>query len=360
MRKTHVVRRLIASLAAVCALSSGACDHKTSDQQSPNAELNVLSWSEYIDPAIVESFEKQSGARVRIDVYDDTESMLAKMQYQDGDRLYDVVIASDHAIPVLRSLKLIRPIDFARVPNIANMDERFRKPGYDPEGSHSVAYQWGTVGLMYRKPLPDGRDLSWNLVLGDNTAGRFVLIDSMRDMVGAALKLAGKSVNSIDASELAAAGDLIVNAKHHPRCLGFEGGVGGKNKVAAGLADFAIVYSGDALRAVAEDSVLGYGVPREGSIIFTDAMTITARARNDTLAHNFVNMILDAQTGAQLSQWTRYATPNAASKALLPKELITDTAVFPTDDAMHTMEFLTDVGAETIRYDNMWTDIKTR
>lgn len=352
--------RLLPLIVVMCSFILAACERSPDAQSSKAGELHVLSWSEYIDPAIVTEFEAQTGTRVRIDVYDDTESMIAKMQHQDGDRLYDVVIASDHAIPVLRSLKLIRPIDFSRVPNAANIDARFRTPGYDPDGSHSLPYQWGTVGLMYRKPLPEGRDLSWDLVLGERATGRFVLIDSMRDMMGAALKLNGSSVNATEAEALKRAADLIVAAKRHDSCLGFEGGVGGKNKVAAGTADFAIVYSGDALRAVADDPSLGYGVPVEGSIIFTDAMTITSRARNEAGAYAFTNMILDAKVGARLSTWTRYATPNAAAKLLMSAELLNDLAVFPDEDAMASMEFLSDVGDATIAYDNAWTDIKTR
>jgi spermidine/putrescine transport system substrate-binding protein len=358
----NITRRCVACSSVLVILASllGSCDRSPTDTPTDSREVNVLSWSEYIDPAIVTNFEKETGLRVRIDVYDDTESMIAKMQHQDGDRLYDVVIASDHAIPVLRSLKLIRPIEFSQVPNATNIDERFRSPGYDPDGSHSLPYQWGTVGLMYRKPLPEGRDLSWDLVLGERTAGRFVLIDSMRDMMGAALKIGGNSVNTTDPQALRSAADLIVASKNRESCFGFEGGVGGKNKVASGIADFAIVYSGDALRAVVDDPNLGYGVPKEGSIIFTDAMTITARARNVSGAYAFVNTILDANVGAQLSAWTRYATPNAAAKAHLPTEFVNDPAVFPSEEAMKSMEFLTDVGAATIAYDNAWTDIKTR
>ena len=346
---------LIASLAGC-----GERPPATDAADAAAKELNVYMWSEYIDPAIVADFEKSSGMKVRIDVYEDTETMLAKMQLQEGDRLYDVVIASDHAVPVLSSLGLVRPLDRSLIPNASNVDARFAAPAYDPRGEFSLPYQWGTVGLVFNKAKLGDRPLSWNLVLGDDPAPSFVLIDSMRDMMGVALKHLGHSVNATEASQLEAAGGLIAAAKSRAQCVGFEGGVGGKSKVAAGLAACAVAYSGDALKAVAEDPSLAYGVPAEGSIIWVDAMTVTRRSRNPEGAHAFINAILDPATGGKLSAFTLYATPNARAKALLPEATTSDRAIYPDETTMSRLEYIADVGEATTRYDATWTSVKAR
>ena len=358
-------RPLAALLVASCLAAIVGCGEQSTSPDAAGAgpaakELNVYMWSEYIDPAIVADFEKSSGIKVRIDVYEDTETMLAKMQLQEGDRLYDVVIASDHAVPVLSSLGLVRPLDRALIPNASNVDARFAAPAYDPRGEFSLPYQWGTVGLIYSKAKIGDRPLSWNLVLGENPAPAFVLIDSMRDMMGVALKHLGHSVNATESSHLAAAGTLIASAKARGQCVGFEGGVGGKSKVAAGLASCAVAYSGDALKAVAEDPSLAYGVPSEGSIIWVDAMTVTKRARNADGAHAFINAILDPATGARLSAYTLYATPNANARTLLPEATTSDRAIYPDEATMSRLEYIADVGEATTRYDTTWTSIKAR
>ena len=107
-----------------------------------------------------------------------------------------------------------------------------------------------------------------------------MLIDSMRDMLAAVLKYKGHSVNSPVPEELKAAGELLLQAKKSPKCLGFEGGVGGKNKVVSGDAVLAVVYNGDAIRAMGEDANVDFVIPREGSLIWVDAMTIPAGAPN--------------------------------------------------------------------------------
>ncbi len=366
LRVACALRAACGMLVACSMLTLAGCGEKSPSTDAsgsapaPAKELNVYMWSEYIDPAIVADFEKSTGMKVRIDVYEDTESMLAKMQLQEGDRLYDVVIASDHAVPVLSSLGLVRPLDRSLIPNAANVDPRFASPSYDPGSERSLPYQWGTLGIIYSKEKLNGRPLSWDLVLGPDPAPTFVLIDSMRDMMGAALKRLGRSVNDTEQTRLDEAGALIAAAKSRSQCVGFEGGVGGKSKVAAGLASCAMVYSGDALKAVAENPSLAYGVPTEGSVIWVDAMTVTKRARNPEGAHAFINAILDPTTGAKLSAFTLYATPNVKAKALLPEATTSNRAIYPDEATMSRLEYIADVGAATSRYDATWTSVKAK
>ena len=52
-------------------------------------KMNLYIWSEYIDPEIVTNFEKQYDCKVTVDLYEDNESMVAKLQ-GGGTSLYDV------------------------------------------------------------------------------------------------------------------------------------------------------------------------------------------------------------------------------------------------------------------------------
>src|SRR5438876_6052533 len=81
------------------------------------ADIKMLTWSDYIDPDIPRQFQKQTGIEVKIDVYEETEAMMAKLQAAGGERQYDLVVVSDHAIPVLAKLGLIRKLDQAKIAN---------------------------------------------------------------------------------------------------------------------------------------------------------------------------------------------------------------------------------------------------
>jgi spermidine/putrescine transport system substrate-binding protein len=360
MRKTLSIlgSLMITGLAVLAGCGS---DEAQTSGGSDKPTLNVYMWSEYIDPEIPAQFEAATGIPVRVDVYEDTETMMGKLQHQGGDRQYDVVVVSDHAIETLASLGIIRELDFSKIPNIANVQPQFRKAPFDPEGKHFAAYQWGTQGLMYRKDQVPNFEPSWSLIFEEGKQpGPFVLIDSMRDMFAAALKYKGYSANTTNPQELKEAADLIIAAKKSPKCLGFEGGVGGKNKVVDGTAAVAVVYGGDALRAMSESEGMNYAIPEEGSIVYLDGMTIPKNAPNQEAAHQFINYILDPKVGAQLSKWTMYGTPNAESMKLMAEDTQEMLDTYPDEETAKKLEYLQDMGDATKLYDELWRTVKTR
>lgn len=326
-------------------------------------EIHVLMWSDYIDPEIPQQFEKATGNKVIIDVYEETEGMIAKLQAAGGDAQYDVVVASDHAIPILAKLKLIKPLDLSKVPNAKNVDKSFVKPPYDAEGKYSLPYQWGTVGIIYnKKKLPNFKP-SWASILDPaQQTGTYLLVDNMRDALGCALKWRGKSVNSVKLEDLDRAGKDILAAKLSTKCIGFDGSPSACKKVVSGQADMAIVYNGDALNALKEatDGNCDYIIPTEGTIIWVDTMVLPARAPNEAAALAFMNYLLDAKVGAQLSNYINYATPNAAALPEINAEARKDLRIYPTEEQRKTMEYLQDVGKDTALFDEIWTSVKTK
>lgn len=355
------MRLIMPCLALACLAGCGGADPDGEKKQAREGNrINIYMWSEYIDPEILKDFERETGIKARVDVYEDTETMIAKVQHQGGDRLYDIVVASDHAVPILARFGLIQALDFSLLPNAENVDPQFRNAPYDPENRHGVPYQWGTIGLLYRKDRLADFEPGWSAVFDpERQPERFVLIDSMRDMMAVALKSLGHSVNARDPGQVREAGDRILRAKKSTRCLGFEGSVGGKNKVAGGMADLAIVYSGEALRAMQEDNRLAYAIPREGSVVWVDLMTITARSRNVRAAHQFINYILDAKVGAQLTEFTQFASPNTRALAALPEALRDNPGIYPPPDARETLEYIQDVQEATRLYDEVWRTVKS-
>ena len=320
--------------------------------------LNVFIWSEYLEPAVVKDFERQFHCAVTVDVYEDAESMLAKIQ-GGGAALYDIVVPPDHMVRPMVKLDLLAPLRHENIPNLKNLEEKFLNPPYDPGNRYSVAYQWGTVGIYLRPAADKPAEATWGLLFDPaKQPGEFVLIDSVRDLVGAALKYRHHSLNSVDPAELKEARDLVLQAKK--RCLGLEGSVGGKNKVLGRAARAAIVYSGEAARGMAEDKETVYRIPSEGSQIWLDNLVVPARAPHRALAEKFINFILDPAIGARLSNYTQFATPNKAARPLIRPQDLRNPAIYPPPEVMAKLEFLEDLGPKMRLYDEIWTQIKAR
>ncbi len=325
-------------------------------------ELKIFIWSEYMDEEnMPKAFEKATGIKVRLDLYESNEEMMAKLQ-AGGVSQYDIIVPSDYIMPSLINLKLIQPLDHSKIPNLKNLGKRFREVTFDPGNKYSVGWQWGTVGLMYDKTkVKDADASSWSILFDPKKdPGPFALIDSVREMMGITLLYLGYDFNSVNPKELKSAADLLVKTKKRKSCMGFKGGVGGKNDVVAGTAVAAIVYNGDAIQAIGEDPKrLSFTVPKEGSEIWLDNMCIPAKAPNPDAAHKWINWILDPKVGASLSNYNHYATPNEAAIPYLNKADLENPSVWPTPEIMKTLHFTKDLGKDNRIMDEAWTRVKS-
>lgn len=336
----------------MCAVARVVSAHAESQK------LNVFIWSEYLDPEVVTEFERRFDCGVTIDLYEDNESMMAKLD-GGGASLYDIVVPTDYAVTALVKRTLLAPLRHENIPNLKNLDERFRHAPFDPGNQFSVAYQWGTVGLYARKPAAGTLEATWALVFdAKKQPGPFLLIDDMRTCFGAALRYQGHSINSTDPRQLKDARDLLLDAKK--RSLGFANAVGGRNRVVSKEARLAVTYSGDAVRGIMDDPDTLYLIPAEGSELWVDNLCIPAQAPHRDLAEKFINFILEPKIGARISDFNQYATPNKPALDLVKPDDRDNPSIYPPPAIMEKLEFLKDLGRDTRLYDELWTQVKAK
>ncbi len=101
-------------------------------------------------------------------------------------------------------------------------------------------------------------------------------------------------------------------------------------------------------------------MPVEGTLLAVDNMLISAKAPNPDGAHAFIDYILDAKVGAQLSNFNRYATPNEASMPFITGADAHNPAIYPPAELLGKMASLADVGDAAKLYDEVWTSVKGR
>jgi len=338
-------------LLVALAVLLGGCD-------KPKQQLNLFIWSEYIDPQIIADFERQFDCKVMVDLYEDSDSMVAKFT-AGGASIYDLVVPSNLTLPILVQRGLLAPLRPENIPNLKNLDPRFASPSFNPGNEYGAPYQWGTTGIYFRQVKDQSLEETWGLLFDPKKqAGPFLLINDARHCICAALKYKGFSLNSTDTNELAEIRDLLIESKG--RSLGFEGTVPGKNRVLARGARMAMVVNGDAARGITEDPDTHYVVPREGSEIFLDNLSVAAQAPHRDLAEKFINYILDPKVGARLSNFNQFGTPNRAALEFIPPADLKNPAIYPPPEIMSRLEYATDLGEKTRLYDELWTQIKAK
>jgi spermidine/putrescine-binding protein len=83
-------------------------------------------------------------------------------------------------------------------------------------------------------------------------------------------------------------------------------------------------------------------------------MAVPAVAEHPCTAHTFINYLLDAETGAALTNWNYYASPNAAAEEFILEEILTDDTIYPSDDLMNKLEIIRDTGDFEIQYNDFY------
>jgi spermidine/putrescine transport system permease protein len=336
----------LALLAAPFALARGAAG-------SGERVLNLYIWSNYIAPETVRKFEARCGCRVNVDLYDTNEALLAKVQ--SGNVAYDVLCPSNYAIQILVHQNLLRSLDHSALPHLGNIDPRFLDQHYDPGNRHSVPYVWGTSGVAYNKKKV-GRLDSWATLWEPRFRGRILMLDDAREVLGAALKWQGHSLNSTDPALLHEAQQLLIRQKPLVRTYNSSSY---EDVLLSGDVWIAQGWNGQFAKVMDQDPDLDYVIPKEGSSLFIDSLVIPAQAPHPELAHAFIDFTLEAEIGAEICRTMRYSSPNRAALPLLPPNIRTHPAIFPPADVLARTELIEDLGETTVLYDRLWTEVKT-
>jgi spermidine/putrescine transport system substrate-binding protein len=312
-------------------------------------ELHIANWSDYIAEDTVSRFEEETGIKVKYSTYESNEDLLAKLQV--GVMGYDIVVPAGYIVTVLAAQNKLFPLRKKYLTNWKNIAPVFSNPEFDPGNQMGVPWQWGTTGIAYRsdkvKPPPD----SWGVFLDPKYENRMTHMDDLREAIGAWLKYRGKSLNSSNAADLALAKRDAIMAKGNLKAY-VSAAV--KSQLIAGDVWIAQLWNGDTAQAKAEQKLIEYVVPREGSTIWTDSLVIPADAPHKRAAHEFMNFILRPEVAAGISDATGYGTPIQPAMALMRSPV-----PYPTAEELQRLEYQRDLGEAARAWDQLWTEIKS-
>lgn len=316
--------------------------------------LNVYNWDDYIDDATIPEFEEKFGVNVHYDVYDSNETLLAKLQA--GATGFDVIFPSDYMVEIMIQLELLEPLDLGKIPNVKHIDPRFLDQAFDPANRYSLPYTWGTAGIGYLSDNVTEPVESWGIMFDPKYSGKIVMLDDVRETLGAALKYLGYSLNSTDPDELQEAKELLLQQK--PLVKAYASAQA-EYMLLSGDALLVHNWSGDIHRAALENPNIAYVVPKEGSSKFIDNCAIPKTAQNKELAHAFINFLLEPEVDARIHNHIRYMSPNTAALPYLDESL-RNTMQKMSPEIAEKLEYIQDLGQATRLWDKIWTEIKAQ
>lgn len=352
------MRALLCALALLAPLRALAAD-----------VLHLYNWNNYITPDTVARFEKSCRCKLVQDYYADNEEMLAKLAA--GATGYDLLVPTGNAVENLIQQGALRPVDRSLLPNLKNIKPAFMGEFFDPGNKYSVPYAYSVTLIGYNVEKMKGRGIptdTWAAIFEprylERVKGKVTVLDSQRELMSAALKYLGYSVNDVDQGHWKQARDLILRAKPYWAAFNAASYI---KELTVGNIWLAHGYSNDMFTA-AQDAkaagrkfTIGYSTPKEGAVLALDNMVLHRSGPRPDLAHRFMNFMLEGRNSAELTNAIGAGNPNADAMQYIHPDIVENRAVFPDKAALARMEMLHDLDRRQRRLLNrMWIEIKVR
>jgi putrescine transport system substrate-binding protein len=337
--------------------------------------LNVYNWSDYIAEDTVANFEKETGIKVRYDLFDSNSVLESKLLA--GNSGYDLVVPSSQFLARQIKAGVFQKLDKSKLSNIKNLDVEMLKALQvnDPGNAYAMPYLWGTTGLGYNKEklaAALGKDQaidSWNLFFDPKMSSKLKAcgisaLDAAGEVLSAALFYKGLDPNSSNPKDYEGpALETMMAVRPNIRYFNSSQYI---TDLANGDLCLALGWSGDASIAASRAAEakkpfeISYIIPKEGAGLWFDMMAIPADAKHPNNALLFMNYIMEPKVIAGISNFVTYANPNTASIPFLDKAVVDNPNIYPPASVkarLYSYKLLSP-DVERIRT-RVWTKIKT-
>ena len=363
-----------ALLALACGWDAPARAQAPSPKAAPERVVAIYNWAGYFDPRMLDAFTKETGIKVVYDTYDNNEVLETKLLA--GRSGYDVVVPSGPFLQRLIRAQAFQPLDKAKLPNLVHVWPEIagRLAAYDPGNAYAVDYTWGTTGIgvnlgLVRERLGAAQPLNtWSLVLNGGLLNKLkdcgvMLLDSPEDLIPSLLPAYGLKPDTKRWDDLTQVTDALFKVRGAVRKFHSSEFIDG---LANGDLCLAVGSSGDMMQAkkraeeARNDVEVAYAIPREGALIWFDAFAIPKDAPHATEAHAFIDYMMRPEVAAANTNFTAYASGNAAAKRFVKPEILGNPGIYPDDATMQRLSVAPAWDERTQRFvGRLWTRIRT-
>ena len=298
-------------------------------------KLNFYNWDTYIGETTLGDFKSASGVDVNMSLFATNDELFAKLRA--GNPGFDVIVPSNDFVERMIKADMILPLDQSLIPNFKNAGAAFKDVAFDPGRKFSMPYTWLVLGIGYRKSKVKGVPDSWkHLFDSAEYKGRIALLSEAGDLFRLSAKYLGQSVNGMSLDTIKQIEAMLTKQKANVKAFHEDNG---QDLLLSGEVDLVLEYNGDIAQIMSEDDDIGFVVPKEGSQFNADNLCIPKGAPRPKNAHAFINYLLDAEVGKNITTAIQYPTPNEAARNLMPDSYKQNQAIFPPADVLAKCEY---------------------
>ncbi|MBQ9335293.1 MAG: extracellular solute-binding protein [Alphaproteobacteria bacterium] len=323
-------------LCAICILSLDRASKET---------VNVYSWYGIIGNEILKDFEKETGIKVVYDVYDNNDTLEAKLLATNSG--YDVVFPS--FIPYAArqcAMGAYTKLDKTLIPNLKNIDgkitEKFKQTGGDT--TRLIPMFWGTIGIAYdfdaiMKIFPNQK-ISYDLLLNPDNISKLARHGvSFPEEYIDIFPQTEAFLNLRDGRTFKSREKINKYIKHFTLVRSYIKKFSSTTLIRdllSGEVIAAIGCSDNAWRAIQSAKDVGkkvkYVVPNGYGVLWIDCIGIPEKAPHKQNAHKFVNYLMRPEIAAKLTNKTGILVNIPKAQKYFDRGFINDKEICPTED----------------------------
>jgi spermidine/putrescine transport system substrate-binding protein len=317
--------------------------------------LNLYNWGNYTSPELLAKFEAETGIKVTVTDYDSNDVALAKIEA--GGAGFDLVVPSANYVPIWVEKGLVQELDLTRLPNHGNIAPEWMDVAWDPGRTHSIPWQWGSVGMAVNTAVYSG-DINTSAIFLDvpeELKGKINVVPEMTDIVNLAILYVGGEPCTEDTEVLKKARDALLAAK--PDWISMD--YGATERLSNNDWAASVNWNGSTMRARLANPTVAYGYPKEGYTLFMDSVALLSDAQNVDEAYQFLDFIMVPENAAMISAFARYANGISGTEAFMPEDMQTaPEVVIPAEFADNGI-FLPTCSAKAQEYMTaIWTELQ--
>lgn len=335
------------------------CPEPEVQMEVTSKELNLFVWTEYIPTEWKDCFELIYGVQINHDEYSSNEEMYAKLSA--GGSTYDLVLPTDYIIGLMIRQGMLQEFDQTKLP-MASYDANYLDLEFDPGNVYTVPYMAGNDGIVYNADTVPNPPTAFADLWNPEYAGRLVMLDDSRVIIGMTLLTLGYDVNTTDPAELEEAkvklAELVPNVKL------FDSD-SPKTALIAGDVDLGVTWTGEAFTAQQENPAFQYVYPEEGVFLWQDNWAMPTGAPHADAAYAWINYTSQGNLFWLMLRDFPYIVPNTAAldyakdnQADLYNAYMGSSITNVPPEAIAAGHTIEDVGDATPLYDQIWTEVK--